>query len=231
MSSPIRIDLLVAIMLDAPPRFPTIRPVQPIEPPPQLHGLIQIPDSPLYGHCQLQDVLQDSPFCSRSIAILQHMQALTRTYLGSTSTGTTGALELLPIVFSELDIVPTSSPHSLGRLLVSSPPSLLTIISLAATLYTRLFETLLLPVSVSSLTSALVSSIECVDHDEIWMRYPGILLWIVLTGCVSTPGEEGERSYFLLWATRIGLSSVWGWWDEMRRSLEVFALVRKGKKI
>ncbi|RQM05002.1 hypothetical protein DH86_00003730, partial [Scytalidium sp. 3C] len=91
------IDLLVAIMLDAPPRFPTIRPVQPIEPPPQLHGLIQIPDSPLYGHCQLQDVLQDSPFCSRSIAILQHMQALTRTYLGSTSTGTTGALELLPI--------------------------------------------------------------------------------------------------------------------------------------
>ncbi|RFU25393.1 hypothetical protein B7463_g10945, partial [Scytalidium lignicola] len=212
-----RIDLLVAAMLDTETRFPTPGLGRPLRPPPRLHGLIQIPDSPLYGHQFLQDILLDSPFCAQSIVLLQQMQDLTRGFLlqGTPS-------HPIPLLPSE----PTASLLQVCN--VDQPPSLLNIITLTATLYTQFFSNTTLPVSISTLTTALTTCLESTVHDETWMQYPGILLWIVLTGCAATTGEKGERSFFLLWATRIGLSSVWGWWEEMRMSVEGFSRVRRG---
>ncbi|KAH8811555.1 hypothetical protein F5884DRAFT_854896 [Xylogone sp. PMI_703] len=211
------IDLLVAAILGTEPQFPALGPDRPIRPPPQLHGLIQIPDSPLYGHQRLQDVLLGSPFCSQSISLLQQMQDFTR------------ALVAEPSSFLS-PLLPTFSDLSPSHILNLNPhPSLLDMIALTSAIYVQFFSSNSLSVSVSTLATALMTYLECPIHDETWMKYPGILLWIVLTGSATTAGEKGERSLFLLWATRLGLISVWGWWEEMRSSVECFARVRKGR--
>lgn len=43
------------------------------------------------------------------------------------------------------------------------------------------------------------------------MKYPGVLLWILLVGVAAADGGEGERSYLTMWFYRVGTTAVhWG---------------------
>lgn len=205
---------MVAIMTSGEPRlnFPFHR--RPTPPPfenPSL-GLPQIPDSPLYGSVPLSVVLANSRFCDQSIKILQDMRDLTDILqFGShhSSVGFDGPLQTLP-----------THPSS---------PSLLRMVHLTSTIYSRALSNpptmLSSPINHRAMEQICRDLEDCANDDN-WVRYPGVLLWIILTtGAAAT--FRSERSFFLMFLMRVGTSAVWWGPEEARLSLLRFLWVKR----
>ena len=69
--------------------------------------------------------------------------------------------------------------------------------------------------------------LEDADNDEVWVKYPGVLLWILLVGVAAADGGEGERSYLTMWFYRVGTTAVhWGV-EECTEAVMAFLRVKR----
>jgi hypothetical protein len=204
---------MVAIMTSTEPRinFQFHRPIPPPFENPSL-GSPQIPDSPLYGSEPLSTVLANSNFCEKSIKILQDMRDLT-------------------------DILQLGSHHSVMGLdrphqaLPSYPSSqsLLRMVHLTSTIYNRALSqppTMLSSPENHQAIEQICRDLEDTTNDDTWTRYPGILLWIILTAG-SAAAFRAEYSFFIMFLMRVGTSAVWWGPKEARMSLLRFLWVKR----
>lgn len=184
---------------------------QPIPPPHQNPsiGTPQLPDSPLFGSTPLELVLANSAFCEESIKVLQAMRDLSeiRQFGWHNSVQASSS---------------TPQPHP-------SSASLLRIVHLTATIYNRALSelptTFTSPVNHQAMEQ-ICRELEDEANDDTWIRYPGILLWIVLTAGAAAEFRS-ERAFFTMFLMRVGTSAVWWGPEEARLSLLRFLWVKR----
>ncbi|KAG0649271.1 hypothetical protein D0Z07_4302 [Hyphodiscus hymeniophilus] len=204
------IDLLVAVMTSSEPRLHfQSRSPEPASPDDPSIGSQQVPDSPLWGTTPLSLVLANSPFCGECIKVLQVMRDLV-------TIRQSGRHDSLPL-------------PSFGLLRHSSLPSLLKIILLTAIIFHRAFSEP--PVSFAApvnhdVIEQICRELEDEANDETWVRYPGILLWIVLTAGAAASFRE-ERAFFTMFLMKVGTSAVWWGPDKARLALLRFLWIKR----
>lgn len=238
---PLRVDLLVAALGNSRPRFPPFFIPRPHVPLSAIEGLKTGPilDSPIYGTQRIDQVFGGSPFGALGIQLLQKMKDMTAellTDLTPTQSGMTRGIELES---GEHPSVFTFEEYNENLLL---PHLLLTPLIHAA----RIYFNVLSPVLTSPLASlqqtpyrnpfsssqnqrsleCLVQSLQFPTHDATFTQYPGILIWILLVGAVAAEGRP-ERGFLVMFLSRTGVGSEYGWWDEMREMFETFRRVRQ----
>jgi hypothetical protein len=109
------------------------------------------------------------------------------------------------------------------------PLSLLTMIHLTATIYTRAPRTPPVPFSADLnrwAVERLCHGLESTANDGTWGRFPGILIWILLVGSAATERGIAEHSYFVSMLMRVALGASHGWWDELSGAMKTFMMAR-----
>lgn len=207
------IDLLVAITTSSEPRlnFRFPRPIPPPHQNPSI-GSPQIPDSPLFGSKPLASVLIHSAFCEESIKVLQVMRDLTDIRQ-----------------FGSHNSIQGCSGTRQSAAVHHSSASLLRIVHLTSVIYNRaLSEPPTVFSSPANYTAMkqICRELEDTANDETWIRYPGVLLWIILTA-VSAATFRVERSFFIMFLLRVGTSAAWWGPEEARVSLLRFLWVKR----
>jgi hypothetical protein len=206
----IRIDLIIAAMGDSQEKLPPFqppRPHPPLVPNPSL-SKFQIPDSPLLSRKSFKSILSGSPFCARGRKLLLEMRMLTD-----------------PTVYNE-------EVEGFGEWSSTLSPtysSLSRTIYFTSDIYRRALGSPSIPFT-SPLNETAIKEIslglEDIGNDETWIRYPGILLWILLTASSATVAR-GPRGFFVMLLFRVGISAVWWGTEEAREALLRFADVKR----
>ena len=80
------------------------------------------------------------------------------------------------------------------------------------------------PTNYSDLSS-LYESLNTSAPDPFWLRYPGILLWVLLVGCAVSVKRE-ERSYFMMFLAKVGIFTEQRWWFESQSAILRFIEVQ-----
>lgn len=112
---------------------------------------------------------------------------------------------------------------------VDQPLALFKIIQSTAIIYRAAF--LVPPTPLSSplnhqFVTSIVHILSSPDDDETWVRFPGILLWIILTGTVAAYNHP-ERAFFIHFYGKIISVARWQWWDEIIGAFETFLPMRR----
>jgi len=61
--------------------------------------------------------------------------------------------------------------------------------------------------------------------DPFWLRYPGILLWVLLIGCAAAV-KRRERSYFMMYLAKVGIFTEPRCWFEAQSAILRFIEVQ-----
>ncbi|KAK0124243.1 hypothetical protein ONS95_009218 [Cadophora gregata] len=205
------LDLIVAIMSNTTPRF--IQASTSTSLPPNILGirLNRISDSPLCSTRRLEHVLRGSPFCLKSIQSLQHMQDLTTSHQTRLSS-------------PKYTLPPLSAT-------ANKPITLLhRIIHLTATIFAAATHTPPTPFSSPlnlPIAQELCQALESPDNDATWDAFPGIFVWILLTGAAASPDMSPQHSYFVSLLMKVGLGAGYGWFDELSTSMGVFTTIKR----
>lgn len=139
---------------------------------------------------------------------------------------------------SDLTDTFTSNRSTLDTLLASDwsilnptlaqPSTLFKIIRNTSIIYRGAFLLPSTPIS-SSLNYPFVTSIVALlsssDYDDTWVCFPGILLWIMLTGTVAASNHP-EQTFFKQFFAEIVSAARWSWWDEIIGAFEKFFKIR-----
>ncbi|KAE9363405.1 hypothetical protein N431DRAFT_357302 [Stipitochalara longipes BDJ] len=198
------IDLMVALQTNREPLFPPIQLPAPSTPPHlnESIGSFQIADSPLFGTSSFGDVLATSPFDSQSRQVLQQMRDLT----------------------DRLAPCPNSVDESILFTTTVSK-----IIHNTAIIYSSAFSTPPLPFNSAYNATSVKTIAECLEdttNDMIWTRYPGVLLWIVLTAYAAAETLP-ERSFFATFVFRVGTSAAWWGTEAAGLAIRKFIVVKR----
>ncbi|PVH89958.1 hypothetical protein DL98DRAFT_8486 [Cadophora sp. DSE1049] len=173
--------------------------------------LNRISDSPLCSTRRLENALRGSAFCLKSIQSLQHMQDLTA---GHQTRSTSPKYTLPPL--SATNNKPITLLHR--------------IIHLTATIFAGAKHTPPTPFSSSlnlPIAQELCQALESPANDATWDAFPGIFVWILLTGAAASPDTSPEHSYFVSLLMKVGLGAGYGWFDELSRAMEVFTGIKR----
>ncbi|PVH82312.1 hypothetical protein DL98DRAFT_514068 [Cadophora sp. DSE1049] len=81
------------------------------------------------------------------------------------------------------------------------------------------------PINYSDL-SHLYESLNTSAPDPFWLRYPGLLLWVLLVGCAVSVKRE-ERSYFMMFLAKVGIFTEQRWWFESQSAILKFIEVQR----
>ncbi|KAG4432122.1 hypothetical protein IFR05_012396 [Cadophora sp. M221] len=71
----------------------------------------------------------------------------------------------------------------------------------------------------------LYESLNISAPNPFWIRYPGILLWVLLVGCAVSVKRE-ERSYFMMFLAKVGIFTEQRWWFETQNAVLKFIEVQ-----
>lgn len=203
------LDLVVSLMSNTVPRFSNTN--SPASIPANILGirLNRTSDSPLCSTGRLENVLRGSAFCLKSVQCLQHMHDL--------ATGQQSG--------SPKYVLPPLSATS------NKPITLLhRIIHLTATIFAGATHTPPTPFSSSlnlPIAQELCQALESPTNDATWDAFPGIFVWILLTGAAASPDTSPEHSYFVSLLLRVGLGAGYGWFDKLSTAIEVFTGIKK----
>ncbi|KAH7343002.1 hypothetical protein BKA65DRAFT_302945 [Rhexocercosporidium sp. MPI-PUGE-AT-0058] len=203
------LDLIVSIMSNTSPRFNQTTATTSL--PSNILGirLNRISDSPLYSSRRLEYILRGSPFCKKSIQTLQHMQDLTNGQQSRTLTYT-----LPPLTAT-----------------ANKPITLLhRIILLTATIFESATQTPPTPFSSPinlPIAQELCQALESPINDATWDAFPGIFVWILLTGAAASPDTSAEHSYFVSLLMKVGLGAGYGWFEELSKAMGAFTRIKR----
>lgn len=220
--------MIVAMLSNNPPRFPILRSIHPILPPTDMLGtsMQRIYDSPLCSSGTLHHALAGSEFCEESIQTLQRMRNLTIFI-------TRG----LNINVDVMNYVPQSPEHDgiNARSLHAEPatPSLHRIIQTTASIYTQALSSPPIPFASSVNREAaeeICRAIESPANDATWDQYPGILIWVLLTGVAAARDLPGH-SLLVSFLVRVGLGAGYGWWEELSEGMVTFMKVKRRTEV
>jgi hypothetical protein len=202
-------------MTSSEPRFSTISSTTPRNAPQSIDELnIQInPESPLYGIHNYKNF--ESPFSDQAIAILQDMSALVAAIVEE---------KTQPIAFRgpkahQIHTLPKNQSSSL----------LLMLIHLTSAIFHPALGTPSIPFTSSGNTQSVMKICEILEDtsiDATFVRYPGILLWVLLT-TASAAANRPERGYLVTFLLRIGTSAIWWGMEEFVSSVKMFIFLKK----
>ncbi|KAH6723911.1 hypothetical protein BKA61DRAFT_587331 [Leptodontidium sp. MPI-SDFR-AT-0119] len=203
------LDLIVSIMSNTSPRF--IQTTALTSLPSNILGikLNRISDSPLCSPRRLEYILRGSPFCKKSIQSLQHMQDLAS---GQQSRALNSTLPPLTATNNK----PITLLHR--------------IIHLTATIFASATHTHPEPFSSPlnlPIAQELCQALESPTNDATWDAFPGIFVWILLTGAAASPDTSPEHSYFVSLLMKVGLGAGYGWFEELSKAMRVFTGIKR----
>lgn len=157
----------------------------------------QISDSPLYGTQRFSSPpFPLCDFCPATLTLLQEMRDLT-------------------------DGVKATLSREIGR------GAEFEIVNAAASIYRRAF--LGVPFETSCNARDVQRMCELLEDetcDETWVRYPGVLMWILLVG-VAAGKRSGERSFLTMFFYRVGTTAVWWGMEECTQAVMTFLRVKR----
>ncbi|KAH9213139.1 hypothetical protein DL95DRAFT_524629 [Leptodontidium sp. 2 PMI_412] len=80
------------------------------------------------------------------------------------------------------------------------------------------------PINYQDLAS-MYESLNISAPNPFWIRYPGMLLWVLLVGCAVSVKRE-ERSYFMMFLAKVGIFTEQRWWFETQNAILKFVKVQ-----
>ncbi|KAH7412613.1 hypothetical protein BKA64DRAFT_659233 [Cadophora sp. MPI-SDFR-AT-0126] len=207
-----RIDLTVALLTNTQPRFNDQTPRRPMQFSNHSH---QIASSPLYSTTSYFPSFEfestTSPFCPKTLLLLHKMHTLTH------NSSSNSPFAPIP-------------PPTLGvsTAVENGNKGLFRIVQAASNIYRRA----ILKIPFASQCNRRDAQVICecledAENDEVWVRYPGVLLWILLVGVAAAEGGDGERSYLTMWFYRVGTTAVWWGVEECTEATMVFLRVKR----
>jgi hypothetical protein len=110
-----------------------------------------------------------------------------------------------------------------------SSSSLLKIVYLTSTIYSQALSES--PTMFSSLANhpameQIYGELADTANDDTWIRFPGVLLWIVLTAGAAA-AFSSKQGFFIMFLFRVGTSAVWWGREEARLSLLTFLWAKR----
>lgn len=234
-----RFDQMVAVLTGKRQRFPSVeyfvsRPITR-----STNDQIRHHGSPLSFSGDFDDVLTYHKSQAALRSCLKHVWTLTQNLECQTPSNSPHAPEQFhdPIPFIE------ESRHSYKTSLLTLPlvsacyapchNHVLETIQHSSTLYSRTLTTPGLdfpsPPNEHSYKELYRAFAKC-SHDDLWVRFPGVLLWVLLVGTAAARGKE-EAAFWMFYLARTGsFSNADGWLMEgaaIRRFLEIQRLMRE----
>ncbi|PQE10533.1 tachykinin family protein [Rutstroemia sp. NJR-2017a BVV2] len=208
------VDLLAAVMTSSEPRFPPISSTTPRNVPQSIDAEnIQInSESPLYAIQNYKNF--EPPFSDQTIAILQDMSILVAAILEEKAQPT------------ELRGPKAHQIHALPN---NQSSSLLMLIHLTSTIFHPALGSPPIPFTSTRNTQSVMKICEILEDislDATFVRYPGILLWVLLT-TASAAADRPERGYLVTFLLRIGTSAIWWGMEEFVSSVKMFMYLKK----
>ncbi|KAH7361032.1 hypothetical protein BKA65DRAFT_197237 [Rhexocercosporidium sp. MPI-PUGE-AT-0058] len=232
----IMFDYIIAISCASQPRFPYNPPPQPHSPASSSSKNGKFAGSPLFGTGDFRQIecnwrTEDTKY------ILQAMWELTSHAL---DTRASASLSEGMQRSQHRTLVANSSLNSLPRMVSVQQQSaknaeemhIFETLHHTALIYERAVNSLYTPfnspINYPDL-AFLYGSLNISAPNPFWIRYPGILLWVLLVGCAASVKRE-ERSYFMMFLAKVGIFTEQRWWFETQnavlRFLEVQSLAR-----
>jgi hypothetical protein len=143
----------------------------------------------------------------------------------------------LNINIDVIEYVPQSPDHDniIAGSLHAEPPtlSLYRIIQTTASIYTRALSSPPTPFSSSVNKEAveeICRAIESPANDSTWDEYPGVLVWVLLTGVAAARDLPGH-SLLVSFLVRAGLGAGYGWWEELSEGIYAFMKVKRRAEV
>jgi hypothetical protein len=76
-------------------------------------------------------------------------------------------------------------------------------------------------------TLPLCKAVESPANDEVWDRFPGIFIWVLLVGCASAEEGSIEYNYFVCLLIKVALGAGYGWLEVLTEAVKTFIKVRE----
>lgn len=220
--------MIVATISNTMPRFPILRSPRPLLRPVNIpmRNTGRIYDSPLHSTGTLVDALDDSEFSGESIHTLQRLRNLT-IFSSKGLNINTGIANFTPSL-------PDTRYLYKQRMIDDDDtyypaPSLDRVIELTSSIYLGALSNPPIPFSSHRNWAAakeLCAAIESPVNDATWDEYPGILVWVLLTGAAAAK-EFPEHSLLTSLLIRVGLGAGYGWWEELSEMMVTFMKMKR----
>ncbi|KAH7417683.1 hypothetical protein BKA64DRAFT_305843 [Cadophora sp. MPI-SDFR-AT-0126] len=224
-------DYIIAISCARPPRFPHFNPPQPHSPASESNRDGVFAGSPVYGNGDFCDLecnwrREDTIYILRAMWELTD-QAIQRIRPGNRYHGLQGRHKTL-CPKSEVISYPGGISSGQYSTRIREKMHVFETLHHTALIYERAVTSPHLPFNSPSNYSDLSSLYESLNisvSDPFWLRYPGILLWVLLVGCAVSV-KRGERSYFMMFIAKVGIFTEHRWWFESQGAISRFIEVQ-----
>jgi hypothetical protein len=231
-----RFDYIIAVSCATAPRFPALHPPRPRWPHSNFSRDGLFAASPLYGNGDFSGIRVNDRR-DQVIILLQKMWHLTNQAVTGNNVSLEDSETLSTLIYSStawnsleehLDTLsPRNSKHTLEPELAEK--TVFDVLLAASIIYHRALSTppttFSAPANVSCLQN-LFKYINVSAPDQFWLRYPGILLWVLLVGCAAAV-KRSERSYFMMFLAKVGIFTELRCWFETESAILKFIAVQQ----
>ena len=76
-------------------------------------------------------------------------------------------------------------------------------------------------------TVNLCQAVESPANDEVWDRFPGVFIWVLLVGCAASEERSTEYNYFVCLLIKVALGAGYGWLDVLTEAVKTFIKVKE----
>jgi hypothetical protein len=107
--------------------------------------------------------------------------------------------------------------------------TLFRIIQQTSDIYLGALQTPPIPFSSSvnrNSTIALCQAVESPVNDDVWDRFPGVFIWVLLVGSAAAEVGSTEYNYFACLLIKVALGASYGWLDALTEAVKTFIQVK-----
>lgn len=175
----------------------------------------KVADSPLTTKRTMKIALKESSFGDRGIRYLQRAQMITMHRIAGTSCS-----------YAEYK----NDLYEPETRMEQNISTLFRIIQQTSDIYLGALQTPPIPFSSSinrKSAIALCQGVESPANDDVWDRFPGILVWVLLVGCAAAEEGSTEYNYFVCLLIKVVLGAGYGWLDTLTEAVKTFIKVKE----
>ncbi|KAL2070050.1 hypothetical protein VTL71DRAFT_14730 [Oculimacula yallundae] len=223
-------DSMIAVLTGKAPRFPQVDYYLSLPSPPNAQSTIN--DSPLSGDGDFEILITYPKDIDSIVSLLKEMWLLTLDHRLLTLTEELHTSR--PQIPFSVDPQHNYSTHLLTLPLLSSCHNathnhVLETLQHTSTIYRHVLTPPLhdfpSPSNTQAFHSLCTAFAKC-SHDDFWIRYPGIQLWVLLVGTAASRGKR-EAPFWLFYLSRTGSFSNALNWLEGNRAVRLFLDMQK----